>query len=477
MDADRAECAQCHPSHPPMTQTEGVANMKHRTCLAAILLIALMMSIGLQGTAFAREATKEITITVRKNDWGGRATSFEEAAVRLNEELAAKGENTHVTIDWWEPIGDDELVLQAQAGQIADVFLNSSVDIGWEIEAGLIQPIDWVADSAVFEGVSDQILQMMYYDGHYYGVLQDMDASPVFINKNILRNMGKTDEEIAQIVSDINSGNYTMGQLVDLAQQALAEGGAKYGFLVEDIRFEGWQGAAAWDNYNEAENKLVFDEAAIRKLYTFWKDAFDKGVITEGIGDIDTDMAAQLMLDDEVFCVFARSEFYRILADLKGLKISDAEYQTWFSDNLTWSYIPSIDEGGAVTSFSNPAMLYVGANVDAEKMPFVQRYLELMLSPDLQYNHTINSGKLPVTPDALELVMETLPFYADHYVMTSFTRVRSPINDYATLISGYTLGVQAILIEHSDVDTAFEYFLNDAQQNIEADSIQFNLGN
>ena len=447
--------------------------MKNWSRLLVFVAVVLIGSIGLQGVCLAEGSAKEITITVRKNDWGGRATSFEEAEKRLNEELAAKGEKTTVKVDWWESIGDDELALQAQAGHIADVFLNSSVDIGWELEAGLIQPIDWVKDSEVFKGASQKLMDIMFYDGHYYGVLQDMDASPIFINKNILKKMGKADEEIAQLVSDINGGKFSMPQLIDLAQAAMKDGGAKYGFLVEDVRFEGWQGAADWDNYDLEQNKLIFDEAAIKKLYGFWKDAYDKGVIKEGIGDIDTDMSSQLMINSEVFCVFARSEFYRIMADAKGMKISDKEYQDWFNENLTWSVIPSIDEGGPVTSFSNPAMLYVGASVDAEKMPYVQRYLELMLSPDLQYNHTINSGKLPVTPSALELVMKDLPFYADHYFMTGFTRVRAAINDYATLIKGYTLGVDAILIENADVETAYNYFVNDAKQNIEPDSIIF----
>lgn len=447
--------------------------MKRSFRLLILVAIILFSSIGLQNVSLAAQGPKEVTITVRKNDWGGRATSFEEAEKRLNEELKAKGENTVVKVDWWEAIGDDELVLQAQAGRKADVFLNSSVDIGWQKEAGLIQSIDWVKDSEVFKGASNRIMDIMYYDGHYWGVLQDMDASPVYINKNVLRTMGKTDAEIDQLIKDINDGKFSMTQLVDLAKSAIEKGGAKYGFLVEDIRFEGWQGAAGWENYDLAQNKLLFDEAAIKKLYGFWKDAFDKGVITEGINDIDTDASAQLMIDNQVFCVFARSEFYRIMADLKGMKINDKAYQDWFNENVTWSGIPSVDEGGPVTSFSNPAMLYVGADVDAEKMPYVQRYLELMLSPDLQYNHTINSGKLPVTPAALELVIDDLPFYTDHYYMTDFTRVRAAINDYATLIEGYSLGIEAILIEHSDVDKAYEYFLNDAKQNIEPDSIIF----
>ena len=444
--------------------------MKKTSCLVFFLIGILFLSIGFPGVSLA--AGNELTITVRKNEWGGRAKSFEEAEVRLNEELAAKGEDVVVKVDWWESIGDEELLLQGQAGRKADIFLNASVDIGWQIEAGLIQPIDWVGESDVFEGASKQMMDIMFYDGHYYGVLQDMDASPVFINKNILRNIGMNDEEIAKLVEDINSGSYTLLQLVDLAQKGMVNGGAKYGFLAEDARFEGWQYASGWRNYNLNEIKLVFSEEPIRKVYGFWKDAYDKGVIKEGLNDIEIEMTAQMMIDNEVVCVFARSEFYRIMADLMDMKINDKAYQDWFNDNFAWSTVPSID-GGYPVSFSNPAMLYVGADVDEEKMPYVRRYLELMLSPDLQYNHTINSGKLPVTPSALDLVIKDLPFYADHYFMTEFTRVRAPINDYATLIKGYILGVDAILVDNADIDRAFDYFYNDAKQNIEPDNIIF----
>ena len=181
--------------------------MKKLFSLGLMILLALVTLIGCsssnattaeentEGTKVSDEENT-ITISVRKNEWGGRAHAFEEAEVLLNEELKAKGENTEVVIDWWPAIDDNELVLQGQAGKKADVFFNSSVDIGWESEAGLIQPIDWVGESEVFKNSSDQIKNIMKFDGQYWGVIQDMDASPVFISKKALEGLGWSAEEI-----------------------------------------------------------------------------------------------------------------------------------------------------------------------------------------------------------------------------------------------------------------------------------------
>lgn len=420
----------------------------------------------------SQENGKEITITVRKNEWGGRAYAFEEAAVRLNDELKANGSGVTVNVEFWPAIDDDEMVLQAQAGNVADIFLNSSVDIGWEYEAGLIQPIDWVKDSEVFKGASDTIMNIMYYDGHYMGVIQDMDASPVFISRKALQGIGWSDSEIDGLKGKVDKGEFIMSDLMDAAKQAMDAGLVNIGFAVEDTRFEGWTMSAGYNNYDITQNKLVVNENA-KKVYQFWKEGFDSGIIDESIGEVDTDTAAPMMINNEIFAVFARSEFYRILADKLDKKITDTDFQDWFNENIVWTAVPAGEQGGSPCSYSNPAMLYVGPNVDEEKMPYVQRYLELMLSPDIQVNHTINSGKLPVTQAAIDEVVDTLPFYADHYYMTEFTKVRPAHPDYAVLIKSYTLGVDAILTKGADADEAYDLYVKDAKQNVPSDMIIF----
>ena len=258
-----------------------------------------------------------ITISVRENTWGARKDNFLEAEIRLNEDL--KTENTQVKLDWWPEIGDDQLILQGQAGKVADVFINSSVDMGWEHDAGIIREIDWVKDSAVFKSVPQSYANMMSYDGHYYGAIQDMDASPVFISRKALAGLGWTKEEIDGLRERVDSGDFTFQDLVDLAAQAKQKNVVKTGFAVEDTRFEGWNYAFGSFNYDAGTNKLVLPKQA-KDVYAFWADAKERGVISPGIAHVETDQAAPMFVKGEIFAEFARTEFYQMLREASGLK-------------------------------------------------------------------------------------------------------------------------------------------------------------
>jgi inositol-phosphate transport system substrate-binding protein len=412
---------------------------------------------------------KVVTISVRENTWGARKDNFLEAEKRLNEEL--KSENVQVKLDWWPGIDDDELVLQAQAGKVADVFINSSVDIGWERDAGLIRDIDWVKDSNVFKNVPASYKDIMDYDGHYYGVIQDMDASPVFISRKALQGIGWTNDQIDGLRAKVDSGEFTFGELVDLADQAKKKNLVKVGFAVEDTRFEGWNYAFGSYNYDAAANKLILSSKA-KDVYSFWADAKKRGVIAEGIGDVDTDKAAPMFVKGQVFAEFARTEFYEMMREANGMKDDIEGYDKWFNENVVWTPVPSAEKGGKPVSYSNPAMIFVGAKVDDAKMPYVQRLIEHVMDPDLQVNHTIASGKLPVTPEAQEDPrFKAMSFYKDHAYMVGFTKTRPALPDYATFIKGYTLGIDAILTKGKSADEAYDIFKKEVKQNVPADRV------
>ncbi|QJD81924.1 extracellular solute-binding protein [Cohnella herbarum] len=412
---------------------------------------------------------KEISISVRENTWGARKDNFLEAEKRLNEEL--KADNVQVKIDWWPGIDDEELILQAQAGKSADIFINSSVDIGWQLEAGIIRDIDWVKDSQVFKSVPDSYTNIMKYDGHYYGVIQDMDASPVFISRKALQGLGWTNEQIDGLKARVDSGDFTFGDLVDLADEAKKKNLVKVGFAVEDTRFEGWNYAFGNYNYNPEQNKLVLARPAL-DVYSFWADAVKRGVITEGIGNIDTDKAAPMFIKGDIFAEFARTEFYQMMREANGMKDDIEGYNAWFKENVIWIPVPSATKGGKPSSYSNPALIFVGPKVDDAKMPYVQKLIEHVLDPDLQVNHTIVSGKLPVTPEAQEDPrFKEMGFYEEHAYLVEFTRTRPPQPDYATFIKGYTLGVEAILTKGKSAEEAYELFQKEVKQNVPQENV------
>jgi len=450
-----------------------------RLLSASVLIVVLVMVMAActknaetggsaEGGKAEAGGLKKVTISIRENTWGARKDNFIEAQKRLNEQL--KSEGTEVVLDWWPGIGDDELILQAQAGKKADIFINSSVDIGWQLNAGLIRDIDWVADSAVFKDAPKSYTDIMKYDGHYYGVIQDMDASPVFISRKALEGLGWTAEQIDGLRAKVDKGEFTFSDLVDLADQAMQKKLVNLGFTVEDIRFEGWKYAFGYDTYDPEQNKLVFSPK-IKDVYSFWQDAFNRKVITEGIADIDTEKVAPKFIKGEVFAEFARTEFYQMLREANGKKDDIAGFDKWFAENVVWIPIPSAEKGHAPVSYSNPALIFVGSEVKDDKMPYVQQLIERALDPDLQINHTLASGKLPVTPEAQkDERFQSMNFYKDHAYLIEFTKTRAPHPDYATFVSGYTIGIESILAKGKTAEEAYELSKKEIQQNVPQDS-------
>ncbi|MGB8450756.1 MAG: ABC transporter substrate-binding protein [Anaerocolumna sp.] len=413
---------------------------------------------------------KTVTITRRLAEWGARDANFDEALIRLNKELEDK--NVEVAIEEWPKVDDDELLLQGQAGKKADIFINSSVDIGWQLDAGLIRDIDWVKDSELFRTTSDNLKNIMYFNGRYYGVLQDMDTSPVFLYRSTLKALGMTDADIDGLKDKVNKGEFVLGDLVNLAKKAMDQGLVELGFAVEDKRFEGFKYAYGVYNYDLEQNKLVFDEAAVKELFGFWEDAYNKGVISESIGDIGTDLSAPKFVEGKVFASFARTEYYSELRTAKGMEEDSAGFDKWFNENVVWIPVPNAKQGEKPVSYSNPAMIFVGADVDEEKMPYVQRLIELMMSPDLQIEHTLLSGKLPVTPEAYtDERFQSMDYYKNQMYLTEFTAVRAPHPYYARFTEGYLTGVDTILVGKKGADAAFEAYLADTKQYIPDDTI------
>jgi inositol-phosphate transport system substrate-binding protein len=131
-----------------------------------------------------------------------------------------------------------------------------------------------------------------------------------------------------------------------------------------------------------------------------------------------------------------------------------------------------VDKGGQTVSYSNPAMIFVGSGVDDEKMPYVQKLIEHVLDPDLQINHTLKSGKLPVTAEAQEDPrFQEMSFYKDHAYLIDFTKTRPAQMDYAVYMKSFTLGIDGILTKGQTSAEAYELFKKDVQQNVPADSL------
>jgi inositol-phosphate transport system substrate-binding protein len=369
--------------------------------------------------------------------------------------------------------GDDQLVLQAQAGVYRDIFLNSSVDIGWELEAGLIQPVDWLRDSELFADLPDKLWEIMTYEGKLYGVLQDMGVSPIFVNKAAMRAIGWTEEEIEALPQRVIDGDFTLYDMLDAAGQAVEAGAVQYGFAMNGLDNISVQALADQHNapaYSLETNTLVY-KPEMRDLFTFWQTGRDNGAITPDLASLQ-DTVYERYAQGEVAFFLGESNIYYLVGEASGME--EAAYDAWFAENNVVIAVPAAVEGGTPGSLANPRLFYVGPQVDEQKLPYVQRILELASTPEMQVDHVVITGKLPVTRAAQEDPrFQAMTALYDMSYMLEFTGVRPPHPDYAIWRGFYQREIENILVKGATADEAYENMLRDVEREIDPSRIVF----
>lgn len=465
--------------------------MKMRTKLSMLFVVLLGLTLVLgacsannntgEQTASAADvqqnagAKETIKISVGEDDYGARMLNYAAAFKALNAELVAEGKNVEVVEDILPAVGDDELVLQAQAGQWRDISMNSSLDIGWELDAGLIQPIDWLKESEVFKTLPQNLWDIMEYQGHVYGAIQDMDASPLYINKTALKALGWSDADIKGLPDRVLKGDFTMDDMLNIATEAVEKKVTKYGLVsdgldnisVQDINNQ----IMGFEPYDQEQSKVIFDKKGITDTYNFWKKGIDSGAITKDFAALE-DVGFGYFVNGDVMFFIGGTGSYNNMKEAYGK--SDKEFEDWFYANNTFSLIPAGIKGGKPGSLANPRLYYVSSKVDEKKMPYVQRIIELAMAPNLQMDHTLATGKLPVTRSGQDDPrFSDSRFLNDVAYMLDYTKVRPPHLAYPSYLQQQIKGLEALMVKGATVEEAYALFEGNYKQGVEQDQVIF----
>src|SRR5690606_24168379 len=192
-----------------------------------------------------------------------------------------------------EPIQDNadwgpykqEVQLAAEAGEAADIVLSGHEDIRARAAAGPILPLDdLIAQHEAFEDVVPSLWESMKFsDGQIYGVPQDAEARPLFFSKLLLADLGWSEEEIDALPGQIASGEVTMADVFDIAEQAVDGGVVEEGcgFCHRPVSGGGFLyfDAGMGGEVVNDEGNLVFDQAAALRVFEMLQVARDRGIM------------------------------------------------------------------------------------------------------------------------------------------------------------------------------------------------------
>ncbi|MFQ5794760.1 MAG: extracellular solute-binding protein [Candidatus Bipolaricaulia bacterium] len=215
-----------------------------------------------------------------------KATNLELAAERLNEMLRVSGASVQVNVDVefselkWGPFAD-KFYLDFRAGQAPDIVtMRETADLA---KGGFIIPLDDHVNAFWDLNYYDfypNLWEGAVWNGKIWGIPHDVSPSGIWYRKDVLRELGYSDAEIAQMLP--TSGDVSLDVLAKLAKETVDAGLVEFGILhrpSSGSNFYGTLLAFGVEAYDPEKDALALNKPAMRGFYEWHAEMVRQGVI------------------------------------------------------------------------------------------------------------------------------------------------------------------------------------------------------
>ncbi len=243
--------------------------------------------------------------------------------------------------------------------ETVDIFLTGHIFIPHLANHGYIVDVDSVMTKDIFsQELFPRLWESIRYDNRYYGVIDDVDAQCVFLNRSVLQAMGYSDEEIENIPLAVQRGEFLMEDVVKVARFGKENGLTEYGLLhrptvgkVYYMLSELYGGIS----YSSKNGFTIHEDGMRRMLNFFYTNAVKTGITPCGNAE---------MTWAEVHDIVARGETAVFLGAI--YTPFDLQAETNYSADSMEQYIPilypALEEGQQPTTISMPMVFTITAN-------------------------------------------------------------------------------------------------------------------
>ncbi|MGE3541674.1 MAG: extracellular solute-binding protein, partial [Candidatus Tectimicrobiota bacterium] len=351
-----------------------------------------------------------------------RATNLQTAAERLNAELAQSGASARVSIatDFWTGQAQpyvQRLLLAFQSGDIPDIVLNGHEFVGRYASAGYIRALDdlLLAHQEALADIYPVLWQAVSFQGQRWGIPQDTEARMMYVRTDHLRQLGWHTQEIEALARRVEQGEFTLTDLVELAQSVKKAGIAPWGLYHHPAGgVDVFQIYLAFGGQLlNAQGELVLQRSALTALLQYHYDLVHRWNITPAtMANIPWGTILKSFVDGVV--TFWQGGTWHKAEWLANYGLSEAT----FASHIGFFPIPSAQRGGRPQSISHP-MVYMLSS--ACKHPALAiRLLVHASAADLNARHALQSGHL-----AIRTSETALPAYsADRFLSRATSLLR-----------------------------------------------------
>ena len=335
----------------------------------------------------------------------GRCQNLADAVDSANAELAAAGDNRRISL---EAIHDDldwgeyktEFEFASQAGDAADIIVSGHEHIGdWATSGIIIDITDEISKYSQLDDVIEGLWGSTELNGSRWGVPQDAEARPMYYSKILLSELGWSDADIDSLADRINSGDYTLQDMLATAKEAVDagvvdEGDGFFHRPANGPDFLYFYYGAGGEIIDATSDALVFDTAAALNVYEFFETATqDLGVLRSDKLDEDWDFHKQYT-SDFTNVLFVAEGTWR-WADWANNFVTDLGGDDYMFENVGFALIPGNADGtGQPLTLTHPLVYMVSSASDHPDLAL--RLIANATTKELNTPYAILSGHLGV---------------------------------------------------------------------------------
>ena len=387
----------------------------------ALSIIGFGMTLGL---SLSPVIAKDITIQV----WAGgsnvndsyRVDAISMAADIMEKEAAILGEDLNIIVETKYDFDDwggfkQAVTLAAEANKAPHIVVTGHEDIGPWSQSGLIRPIENYVDFDTWplNDLFENLVGMASYDGTIYGVPQDAESRPFFAWIPHLKAIGYSKSDIRALPSNIESGKYTLFDVLNDAKKIQDAGLVKpgYGFYPRVSK-----GGDYWQFYlsfggemmDAKSGKLVFDRSAMKKFYGFFAKAVEMGVTRKNHIGTPWDQWYSEVASGKAGLWHGGTWHYARYTGKEGLKD--------FFGNIAFGLIPAGDKDGKANTITHPLVYLVTNRGSEDDAQIAAQLIAIASEPRINTLHAIKSAHLGITKSQVGV-----PLYANDRWATEAT--------------------------------------------------------
>lgn len=301
-------------------------------------------------------------------------------------------------------------VQAAVRGEAPDLAIAGNRDLVAWGKAGHIVPLDDCrARHATFAAIADELWTTQRWDDHVWGVPFQSAVQILFFSKPALRRLGWSPEQIAALPGQIERGQFTLDDLLAVAKEAVATGAVQpgYAFWPTEVEIHFLQlvySAYAGRLYDTASNRLVINQAALAKTFTFARTLLVEKLTVDGFAGASIDSwfnnnlrRDALVRNRVLFWASGKGEW----AEWERNYTKDLGGVDYLQESIGYALFPSAMRGTAGHAIWHSTDYYILASESAtgrNQQEAACAVLAQTLTPEMNARLVNKSGNLGVLP-------------------------------------------------------------------------------